>query len=199
MEIVVKGVTLPKAKTSKATFDALVHSAEELFGTKGYFATTVSDITKNIDMAAGTFYLYFESKYAAYEWVLAGYQERLKDELSKNISHCSTREEKERVGLKTFLIASINDPRCYNLVWESLYVNQDLFKKYYSSFAYSYAKGLMKDEKELNTTDFETLSYMLMGINNFVGLQAKFKNADGEEIDRLVDSVISMLKMGLFK
>ncbi len=199
MDIVVKGVTLPKAKTSKATFEALVHSAEELFGTKGYFATTVSDITRNIDMAAGTFYLYFESKYAAYEWVLAGYQERLKSELSKNIAHCSTREEKERVGLKTFLKASINDPRCYNLVWESLYVNQDLFKKYYSSFAYSYAKGLQKDADELNTTDYETLSYMLMGINNFVGLQAKFNETDDKEIDRIVDSVIDMLKTGLFK
>ncbi len=195
----IKGVNLPKAKTSQATFDALVKSAEELFGTKGYFATTVSDITKNIGMAAGTFYLYFESKYSAYEWVLCGYQKRLKDELSQNMQHCTSRDDKERIGLKTFLKASVKDPRCYNLVWESLYIDPDLFKRYYSSFARSYAKSLSKDANDLNTDDFETLSYMMMGINNFVGLQAKFANANEEEIDRIVDNVLDMLHGGLFK
>lgn len=195
----ISGVTLPKTKISKATFDALVKSCEDLFGTKGYFSTTVNDITSNINMAAGTFYIYFESKYSAYEWVLAAYQQRLKTLLKDSMKDCTSREERERAGLKTFLKESIKDPKCYNLVWESLYVNEQLFEKYYSSFARSYARSLTMDSNELNTDDYLTLAYALMGINNFIGLQARFNKADEDEIDRITDSVIDMLKKGIFK
>lgn len=45
----------------------LIASAQQLFYTKGYEHTTVSDIVKAVGVAQGTFYYYFESKMAILE------------------------------------------------------------------------------------------------------------------------------------
>ncbi len=46
----------------KDTRDLLLEVALELFATKGYHATKVSDVVKKAGVAQGTFYWYFESK-----------------------------------------------------------------------------------------------------------------------------------------
>ncbi len=54
---------------------------------------------------------------------------------------------------------------------------------------------LLKDGVEIRT-----LSYIFMGIANFVGLQAIFKdNITEEEIDILVEQAIFIIQHGAFK
>ena len=194
----IEGIHLPKSKLAQITFDSLIESAENLFGKNGYMKTTVGDITKNAGVATGTFYLYFDSKYAVYEYILAKYKRDLKRTLAINLKDCKTREEKERAGLKTFILEAVKNPVCYHLVWESLYINPELFKKYYNSFAEEYALSLKKDSDQLSSDDYLTMAFIFIGINNFVGLQAIFNNTAEKDIDALADSVISMLKKGIF-
>ena len=40
----------------------ILEATEELFSTKGYHETAISDIVKKIGVAQGTFYYYFKSK-----------------------------------------------------------------------------------------------------------------------------------------
>lgn len=47
---------------SKQTEKELMSAATELFGSKGFFATTVAEITKKAGYAKGSFYRHFESK-----------------------------------------------------------------------------------------------------------------------------------------
>lgn len=49
----------------------LIDTAEELFRTKGYHQTSVSDIVKNIGVAQGTFYYYFETKEDVLEAIIS--------------------------------------------------------------------------------------------------------------------------------
>jgi AcrR family transcriptional regulator len=48
----------------------LIATAQQLFYTRGYEHTSVSDIVKEIDVAQGTFYYYFDSKQAILEAVV---------------------------------------------------------------------------------------------------------------------------------
>ncbi|PWV89412.1 TetR family transcriptional regulator [Paenibacillus cellulosilyticus] len=63
--------------------DEIVNAAMELFASKGYEQTSVSDIVKKIGVAQGTFYYYFQSKeeviHAACERTLASRLEKVKD------------------------------------------------------------------------------------------------------------------------
>ena len=48
----------------------LVSTAQQLFFTKGYENTSVSDIVSSVGVAQGTFYYYFESKQSILELVV---------------------------------------------------------------------------------------------------------------------------------
>lgn len=57
----------------------LITCAQALFYTKGYDATSVSDIVKQADVAKGTFYYYFDSKQAVLEEMLTLFAGQARD------------------------------------------------------------------------------------------------------------------------
>ncbi|HPN61238.1 MAG TPA: hypothetical protein PLO88_03775, partial [Bacilli bacterium] len=107
----------------------------------------------------------------------------------------------EKAGIKAFLSYVHKDPLAYKVIWESLFVDSNIFVDYYSDFSKSYIHQLEKHvPEEINKTiDLETLSFVLMGISNFVGLQVLFKKeCTDEEIDRIADEVMKILSFGIF-
>lgn len=52
----------PRTKPAEERLDDLMNSAENLFLSKGFVNTTVSEIVLSADVAKGTFYHYFQSK-----------------------------------------------------------------------------------------------------------------------------------------
>ena len=61
-------------------------------------------------------------------------------------------------------------------------------------------EGSVKTGEVDENIDLETLSYVLMGIANFVGLQVIFHDIHDEEtIDKITDQVMYILKHGMFK
>lgn len=60
----------------------LLERARELFGEKGYHATSVADIIRRAELARGTFYLYFENKPQLFEAMLEDLLARLDRSLS---------------------------------------------------------------------------------------------------------------------
>jgi AcrR family transcriptional regulator len=57
--------------------DRLLTAATEVFASKGYPATRVSDIVQQAGVAQGTFYLYFKSKQAIFEHLIDTFCSRL--------------------------------------------------------------------------------------------------------------------------
>ena len=55
--------------------------AKEAFADKGYQATTVDDIVGRVEVARGTFYLYFDDKRAVFEALLDGFFERVSSQV----------------------------------------------------------------------------------------------------------------------
>lgn len=50
--------------------EQILNKAAELFGKKGYHATSISDIIESVGIARGTFYLYFNNKRAIFDEIL---------------------------------------------------------------------------------------------------------------------------------
>ena len=90
----------------------------------------------------------------------------------------------------------------YHIIWESLYIDRELFNEYYISFAKSYMKGLSVAEKsgELIDIDLEVLAYTLMGATNFLGLRWGLfdENTTHAQVDRVVDEFMKILDRGIF-
>lgn len=195
-------VRLPKTKRGQKTFDRIIKTGKALFVKFGYQATSINDVIAKSKVAAGTFYIYFDDKLALYLYLLDEYRYGIRKAAREAVSGLTTRYDIERAGLKAFIIYVWKDPLAYKIVWETLFVDEAIFKEYYSSFAKSYIKQLTKfvENGELRQDiDLETLSFVLMGISNFVGLQVSFREfLTVDEVDHIVNQVMDMLEKGIF-
>ncbi len=193
---------LPKRKDGQKTFDQIIEAAKKLFSKKGYLATSINEIIEKSGIATGTFYLYFDDKFALYSYILGKYRKSIRKNISDAIKDVHTRYEKERLGLKAFLKFAWDDPLAYRIIWESMFVDHDLFKEYYQTFSDNYIRQLSHSVEEgevRDDVDLETLSYVLMGISNFVGIQVMFRDTLTEQkLDFIVDQVMLVLKDGMF-
>ena len=196
----IKGVNQPKTHVGMNKMLKLVEAAEELFTTKGFYQTSISDICKSAKTAVGTFYIYFDTKTDIYHFMMSSYATEIRSKLSHAIKNCSTRYEKEREGIKCFIKYAVERPNVYNVIWGSLSVDRQMFINYYETFAKSYTYALTGDSDEISTEDTTTIAYVLMGISNFLGLRAMFENMSDEDIDKLVDeTLMPALSSGIFK
>lgn len=192
-------VNQPKTKRGEATLNRLVNAAEKLFYKKGYHGTSINDITGAAKVAPGTFYIYFEDKMSLYQYLLLQYSKRIRQHIAKAIVECTSRKEAERKGLKAFLEYIAQNKHVYNIIWESLYIDKRLFIDYYTNFAKNYAHQIevAQTQHQMKAYDPEVISFLLMGISNFIGLNyVMFKNE--KNFDHVVDQVIEILDKGLF-
>lgn len=196
----VKGVNQPKTQLGLTKMNALVDAAEKLFAQTSFFEVSVSDICKEARTAVGTFYIYFESKTDIYRYLVERYKRQIKRSLTVSIANCTTRFEREKEGIKSFVRFAQANPTLYNIIWGSLAVEKQMFVDYYVSFGESYARALAGDREELRVEDVDTLAYMLMGASSFLGLQAHFHEMDDAQIDEAIEhTVMPILKHGAFK
>ena len=194
---------LPRTRVGQKTFDKIIRTGRRLFANNGFQATSVNDIIAKSKVAAGTFYIYFDNKLALYLYLLDQYKTAIRKASSSAIAGLTARRDIEREGLKAFIQYVRRDPLAYKVVWESLFVDFKIFKDYYESFAASYVYHLKKyvESGEIrDDVDLETVSYILMGVSNFVGLQILFRDeVDEAEVDRVVDEAMKLLDAGLFR
>jgi AcrR family transcriptional regulator len=193
---------LPKRKDGQKTFDHIIETAKKLFSKNGYQATSINEIIDKAGIATGTFYLYFDDKFALYSYLLAKYRKSIRKAISEGIHDAHTRYEKERLGLRSFLKFAWQDPLAYRIIWESMFADKELFREYYETFSHDYVRQLniaVNHGEVRDDVDLETLSYMLMGISNFVGLQVLFRPTLTDiDLDRIADNVMKVLKSGMF-
>lgn len=196
-------IRLPKTQTGFKSFYRIIDVSKKLFAENGFLATSTNQIISEAKVAIGTFYIYFDDKRAVYDYLLNDYSKRIRKEIQTAVKDLPTRYLKEREGLKAFIKFSLQDRLSYRIIWESMFVERQLFVDYYTSFAkvYMHQLQLAVDTGEVDKKiDLETLAYVLMGISNFVGLQADFKDSISDDaVDQIVDQVMYILQNGMFK
>lgn len=88
-----------------------------------------------------------------------------------------------------------------------MFIDAELFREYYRQFARNYSRQLRLslDTGELrDDIDIETLSFTLMGIANFVGLQAILLSDDDVclsdvKIEELAQNAMKLIDKGMLK
>lgn len=195
-------IKVPTTRNGKATFNLIIDTTIKLFYEHGYHGTTISNITDSAGIGAGTFYLYFPNKLALYVYILKQLQHDIRKVIAERVSHVEGRFEKEKEGIKTFIQYAIDNPHSYNIIWESLYIDKNLFIEYYEGFAKRYERGLRQSIKdgEMHDVDTELVSYILMGVSNFIGLKILLNlGKNNDDIDKIVTKVMDIIKTGIFK
>lgn len=198
---------LPVRENGKKTFNEIIETARKLFAKQGYSNTSINEIIAESKIATGTFYQYFDDKYAVYEFLLFQYQKNIRRAIGKAISNYETRYDKEFYGLIAFLKFICEDKLAFKIIWESMMIDINLFKEYYIGFADNYVKQLKPSVESGELRDdinLETTAYALMGISNFVGLQAILLSPDDiclsdDKIRQIASEAMKLISHGILK
>ncbi|MGF0040051.1 TetR/AcrR family transcriptional regulator [Peptoniphilaceae bacterium SGI.131] len=192
-------INRPKTAKGETTLKNIITAAENVFYKKGYNGSTIRDIAKEAGISVGTIYIYFADKKSIYDHLLLQYSKYIRSNISKRIAGVKSRREAERLGLLVFMEIVKENKHIYNIIWESLYIDKQEFVDYYMNFSKHYKKSLddAVEGGELSGIDTEILSWVLMGISNFIGLRYVMFSED-TDFEYIVDKVMDILDKGLF-
>lgn len=194
-------INKPKTKRGRETLNNILSAAAQEIYEKGYHNAAINDITRRAGVASGTFYVYFESKDDLYKFLLLQCSHMIRKHLNQATKDCKTRREVEEVGLREWLKFVQKNQYMYHIIWESLYVDKQLFLDYYTTFSQAYMSGIdaAKERGEVDSEiDSEVLAWMLMGASNFLGLNwGLFKEHTGD-LDKVVNSFMRILTGNIF-
>ncbi len=198
MSLTESAVAQPKTARGQKTREALLRAAEKVFGEKGYYAASISEITQEAQVAMGTFYLYFKDKEDIFRALVQHMLELVRAHLRKHVAAAANQIEAERLGLKAFLSFVSRHKNLYRIVLDSYSVDESLYIGYFQVFADLYSRRLTKaqEQGEVVPGDAEVRAWCLIGISNFLGMRyALWKRP--ASMDKVVDAAFDMITRGL--
>lgn len=192
------GMCPPKTARGQKTRAALLRAAEKVFGEKGYYAASISEITQEAKVAMGTFYLYFKDKEDIFRALVGHMLELVRAHLRKHVANAASQMEAERLGLKAFLSFVSRHKNLYRIVLDSYSVDETIYSSYFQVFADLYSRRLERAEEqgEIVPGDAEVRAWCLIGISNFLGMRyARWKRP--ASMEKVVDTAFDLIAHGL--
>ena len=179
----------------------LLGAAEELFGERSYWRTTVADICARAGMATGSFYAHFDSKAAIFTAVVRQINEDLRKAIRAAIETAGpAQRDRERASFGAFFTLLSERPWIDRIVREAEFVAPAVFREYYEHLTRGYARGVRQAQlnREVDARyDPEVIAYIYLGIGHFIGMRWADWTAGGQVPDDVAEDVLEVLRRGL--
>jgi AcrR family transcriptional regulator len=162
----------PQTAKGRATRQAILDAAEEVFGELSYDRASISEITRRAGVAQGTFYVYFPDKRAAFVELVHVLNHNMRRAISEAVAGLDHRIDIEREGFRTFFEYVVQHRPLYRIVRESEFVDPEAHRWHYATLADSYIRGLEKAQGQgqiVTHISAETMAWVLMGIAELIG------------------------------
>jgi AcrR family transcriptional regulator len=192
-------ITAPATSKGRATRQALLDSAEEIFGELSYDRASVAEITRRAGVAQGTFYLYFPDKRTAFIQLVKDLNHGLRRHIAGAVADIDDRLEIEREGLRAFFEYTAGHRALYKVVREAEFVDEDIYRWHYETLGSAYARGLRQamDSGQIDdSVSPETLAWTLMGISELLGSRWVILEHRAPP-DAVLDEVMEFIRRGL--
>jgi AcrR family transcriptional regulator len=182
----------------EATRRRLMEAAEEIFGTKGFYHTSIGDITSRAGVAQGTFYLYFAGKVEIFKELVYHLSHELRAATEAAAQAAPNRIEAERLGIEAFYRFVDQHRNLYRIIRQAEFVDEELYRWYYERLAKGYTSRLRQamERGEIRSVDPELLAWCLMAVSDYTG-QRYVLWQDGNRAD--TGALIDILSRGIRK
>ena len=179
----------------------LLGAAEELFGERSYWRTTVADICARAGIATGSFYAHYDSKAAIFIAVVRQINEDLRKAIRAAIEAAGDgQRDAERASFRAFFTLLSERPWIDRIVREAEFVAPAVFREYYEHLTRGYARGVRQAQlnREVDARyDPEVIAYIYLGIGHFIGMRWADWTAGGQVPDDVAEDVLEVLRRGL--
>ena len=163
----------PLSKRGLNTRRRLIDAAEQVFGELGYHDASVVKLADVAGVAAGTFYLYFDSKKAIFDELVRDLNRRVRRAMKEGSSQGTTRLESELLGFEAYFRFVAEHPALYRIIRQAEFVSPESLQLHYERLTSGYVAGLRQamEAGEIAEGDPELLAWALMGIGELVGMR----------------------------
>ncbi|MCJ7558778.1 MAG: TetR/AcrR family transcriptional regulator [Gammaproteobacteria bacterium] len=163
----------PKTARGEKTREKLLRAAEAEFGERGFHAVGINDLTRRAGVAAGTFYVYFDSKEEIFRALVTYLSNRVRSWLAERVAGVPDRLTAERKGLEAYIEFVREHKGLSRIISEAEFVANDAFVTHYRVFSDAYRANLETagQNNDIREGDYEVWSWAIMGMAVFLGLR----------------------------
>jgi AcrR family transcriptional regulator len=164
---------VPKTERGRRTLRALLNAAALEFGDKGFHDAAISQITARAGVAAGSFYVYFDSKEAIFTALVKDMSTQVRDYVAPRIADAPDQLAAEKAGQAAYLDFVREHREIYRIIDESEFVDPASYREHYTNSANRITARLQAamERGEIAQGNAEVQAWALMGINVFLGLR----------------------------
>jgi AcrR family transcriptional regulator len=151
----------------------LLDSAEDVFGEFGYHEASIVKLAEAAGVAAGTFYLYFDSKKAIFDELVRDLNRRVRHAMKEASSEGETRLQAELRGFDAYFRFTAEHPTLYRIIRQAEFVSPEMLRYHYDRLSAGYIEALEQasDSGEIGELDAEVAAYALMGLGEMIGMR----------------------------
>jgi AcrR family transcriptional regulator len=163
----------PLSKKGLDTRRRLLDAAERVFAELGYHDASIVKIADAAGVAAGTFYLYFDSKKAVFDELVRDLNRRVRRAMKEGSSQGETRLESELLGFHAYFRFTSEHPALYRIIRQAEFVSPEMLRYHYDRLSAGYIEALRtaSESGEIGEMDAEVAAYALMGLGEMIGMR----------------------------
>ncbi len=173
-EIIITNVDgKPLSRRGLDTRRRLLDAAERVFGDLGFHDASVVKLTDAAGVAAGTFYLYFDSKKAIFDELVRDLNRRVRHAMKEGSSQGKTRLEAELLGFDAYFRFTASHPALYRIIRQAEFVSPEMLHYHYDRLSRGYIEALAEavDSGEIGQLDPSVTAWALMGMGELIGMR----------------------------
>ena len=191
----------PLSKRGLDTRRRLLDAAEQVFGALGYHDASVVKVAETAGVAAGTFYLYFDSKKAIFDELVRDLNRRVRHAMKEASSQGRTRFESELHGFAAYFRFTSDHPALYRIIRQAEFVSPEMLRYHYDRLSAGYVEALRdaSDSGEIGELDAEVAAWALMGLGEMIGMRwilwgdgAPLPPRVWDELERLIRCILEV-------
>jgi len=189
----------PLSKRGLDTRRRLLDAAEAVFGELGYHDASVVRVAQTAGVAAGTFYLYFDSKKAIFDELVRDLNRRVRHAMKEASSQGETRLQQELLGFEAYFEFTSSHPALYRIIRQAEFVSPEMLRYHYDRLSASYVEALAaaSESGEIGRLDPEVAAFALMGLGEMIGMRwilwgegAPLPGRVWDELERLIRCIL---------
>lgn len=163
----------PLSKRGIDTRRRLLDAAERVFGELGYHEASVVKVAEEAGVAAGTYYLYFDSKKAIFDELVRDLNRRVRHAMKDASSKGATRLESELLGFDAYFRFTREHPTLYRIIRQAEFVSPEMLRYHYDNLSAGYVDALRDASAsgEIGALNPEVAAYALMGVGEMIGMR----------------------------
>jgi AcrR family transcriptional regulator len=172
-EVVLNTDGRPLSKRGLDTRRRLLDAAESVFGELGFHDASVVKITESAGVAAGTFYLYFDSKKAIFDELVRDLNRRVRRAMREGSERGGSRIEAELLGFEAYFRFTSEHPALYRIIRQAEFVSPEMLRYHYDRLSENYVEALRASVAagEIGPLDPDVVVWALMGIGEMIGMR----------------------------